>query len=241
MSGHSHFKTIKHKKGLADAQRGKIFSKLSRFISLAAKDGENPNENPKLREAIDKARQSNMPSGNIERAVKRGTGELSGQKFEEVLFEGYGPGNIAFIIEGITDNKNRAVAEIKQIFNQHNGKLANEGSVKWMFKRKGIITINSEQQTTNNKEELELKVIEAGAEDMVYRDSALEIYTLIDDLETIKKKLINQGIEIESSTLGWAAKEEIKVSEKQKQAIEKLFEALDENDSVQEIYSNLKI
>jgi len=241
MSGHSHAKTIKHKKDLADQQRGKIFSKMSRLISIAAREGANPDENSKLREAINKAKEANMPTLNVERAIKRGAGEMEGEKLEEVLFEAYGPGNVAIIVEGITDNKNRAVSEIKQIFNQYNGKLVGENALKWMFERKGIITMNSEQQTASNKEELELKIIEAGAEDIIWRKDALEVYTSIDGLEKVKEKLQEQEIEIESSTLGWKPKKEIELPEKEKQATERLFEALDENDSVQEIYSNLKI
>lgn len=251
MSGHSHSKTIKHKKDLADAQRGRVFSKMARLISLAAREGSNPDENPKLREALDKAKQTNLPSANIERAIKRGTGEMVEGELQEVLFEAYGPGNIAIIIEGITDNKNRTLSEIKQIFNQYNGRLLNEGSIKWMFEKKGIITINNEQQipktaspagqTTNNKEELELKMIEAGAENFIWRNDVLEIHTIISSLEDVKKKLQENEIKIESSTLGWVAKEEIQISEKDRNSLEKLFEALDESDSVQEIYSNLKV
>jgi YebC/PmpR family DNA-binding regulatory protein len=244
MSGHSHAKTIKHKKDLADQQRGKTFSKLSRLISIAAREGVNPDENSKLREAINKAKEANMPALNVERAIKRGSGEMEGEKLEEVVFEACGPGNIAIIIEGITDNKNRTVSEIKQTFNQHNGKLVGENSLKWMFERKGIINLritNGYEYTNNKKEELELKVIEAGAEDIIWRKDALEVYTSIDGLEKVKEKLQEQRIEIESSTLGWKPKKEIELLEKEKQAVEKLFEALDENDAVQEIYSNLKI
>lgn len=243
MSGHSHAKTIKHKKDLADAQRGRVFSKMARLITIAARDGGNPEVNSKLREAIDKAKQANLPADNIERAIKRGIGGIEGKELEEVLIEAYGPANIALIIEGITDNKNRALAEIKQILGQHNGKLVGEGSVRWMFERKGIIVINPKSQISNskNKEELELKMIDAGAENIVWRDDVLEIYTSIEKLEEIKQKLQNLGIEIESSTLGWMAKNEIKIPEKQQQVAEKLFEALDENEAVQEIYSNLKL
>jgi len=241
MSGHSHWKTVKHKKGLADAERGKIFSKMARLISHAARQGNDPEMNPKLKEAINKAKQANLPSANIERAIKRGAGELEGKKLEEVLFEAYGPDQIAIIIEGITDNKNRTLAKIKQILNKHNGKLANEGSVKWMFERKGIITVNSQQPTVNSKEDLELKIIDMGAEDFVWDNEELEVYTTINDLKNIKKRLNEKGIKIESSALGWVAKKEISVSDKQKQAIMKLFEVLDENDAVQEIYSNFKL
>ncbi len=235
MSGHSHWASIKHKKGAADEKRGKVFSKISRMISVAAKQGGgDPEANSKLRLAVEQAKQANMPKDNIERAIKKGTGELEGEKLEQVVFEAYGPGKTAIIIEGITDNKNRTLSEIKQILNQNKGKLANEGSVKWLFERKGSIIINKE-----NKEELELIVIEAGAEDINEHDEFLEIYTKPEDLEKVKKNLEEKGIKPESVSLDWVAKENIEV--KEKEACEKLFEALDDNDAVQNIYSNLKL
>ena len=235
MSGHSHWASIKHKKGAADEKRGKVFSKISRMISVAAKQGGgDPEANSKLRLAVEQAKQANMPKDNIERAIKKGTGELEGEKLEQVVFEAYGPENTAIIIEGITDNKNRTLSEIKQILNQNKGKLANEGSVKWLFERKGSIIINKE-----NKEELELIVIEAGAEDINEHDEFLEIYTKPEDLEKVKKNLEEKGIKPESVSLDWVAKENIEV--KEKEACEKLFEALDDNDAVQNIYSNLKL
>lgn len=244
MSGHSHFRSIRYKKEITDKKRGQMFSKISREISVAAREGGgDPEFNSKLRLAIEKAKSVNMPTDNIERAIKRGVGELEGVKLEEVLFEAYGPGGIAIIIEGITDNKNRALGEIKQILNQNNGKLVGEGAVKWMFERKGCIVVALKSQISNgkSKEELELIVIEAGAEDIYWHDELLDIYTKIEDLEKVKKNLEKRGIKIESTSLDWVAKEEIKLDEKTKEACQKLFEALDENDAVQEIYSNLKV
>jgi len=199
--------------------------------------------NPKLRLAIEQARSFAMPKDNIERAIKRGSGELKGAKLEEVIFEAYGPEGIAIIIEGITDNKNRALAEIKQTLNQYKGKLVGEGSVKWMFERKGVITLGMRNQGEygNNKEELELLAIEVGADDIFWHNDILDIYTKIEDLEKVKKNLEEKGIKIESATLDWVAKEQIEVGEKEKESCQKLFEALDENEAVQEIYSNLKI
>jgi len=235
MSGHSHWASIKHKKGAADEKRGKVFSKISKMISIAAKQGGgDPEANSKLRLAVEQAKQANMPKDNIERAIKKGTGELEGEKLEQVVFEAYGPGKTAIIIEGITDNKNRTLSEIKQILNQNKGKLADEGSVKWLFERKGAIIINKE-----NTEELELIVIEAGAEDINEHDKFLEIYTKPEDLEKVKKNLEEKGIKPESVSLDWVAKENIE--NKEKEACEKLFEALDNNDAVQDIYSNLKL
>lgn len=243
MSGHSHAKTIRREKNLTDQKRGKIFSKMARVISVAVKEGgPNPETNSKLRLAIEMAKQFNMPKDNVERAIKRGTGELAGEKLEEILFEAYGPGKIAIIIEGITDNKNRALGEIKQILSQNNGKLVKEGTIRWMFERKGCITLritNQSEYTNKNKEKLELVAIEAGAEDIYWHNDDLDIYTGIEDLERVKKKLEEKGIKIESVSLDWVAKNQIKI--KEKEAAQKLFEALDENEAVQEIYSNLKV
>lgn len=243
MSGHSHWHSIKYQKSVADQKRGKVFSKLSREISVAAKEkGGNPENNPALKIAVDKAKKFNMPKDNIERAIKKGTGELEGAKLESVTFEAYGPGGIALIIEGITDNKNRTLAEIKQILSQSNGKLANEGSVRWLFERKGCLIVNPESQNEDlkNKEDLELKAIESGAEDIYWHDDLLGVYTKPEELEETKKNLEEAGIQIEAASLDWAAKEEIEMDEKTKEISEKLFETLDENDAVQEIYSNLK-
>lgn len=242
MSGHSHAKTILHKKQITDAKRGKIFSKLAREISVAVREkGGDPEINSKLRLVIEKARQWNLPKDNIERAIKRGTGELAGEKLESVLFEAYGPGGIAIIIEGITDNKNRALGEIKQILNQNNGKLAGSGSVKWMFERKGCIEVQSTKHEEKKKEELEMATIEAGAEDIYWHNDLLDVYTKPEELEKVKKNLEAKGIQAESTTLDWVAKEQVELDEKNKESCQKLFEALDENDVVQGIYSNLKV
>jgi len=241
MSGHSHFASIKHKKGKADEARGRAFSKMARVISVAAKEGGgSPEANYKLRIAIEQAKEINMPKENVERAIKRGTGELAGERLESFVFEAYGPEGIALIIEGITDNKNRTLGDLKKILTQYNGKLAGEGSVRWMFERKGAIVINFKTQSPNvKKEDLELMVIEAGAEDIYWHDDFLDIYTKAENLEKVKKNLEKKGIKIESSSLDWVAKEEVEI--KNKEFCERLFEALDENDDIQEIYSNLKI
>ncbi|MGB9743430.1 MAG: YebC/PmpR family DNA-binding transcriptional regulator [Minisyncoccales bacterium] len=249
MSGHSHAKTIKRTKELTDKKRGQIFSKITRAITVAVREaGPQPEANPKLRLAIELARTANMPKENIEKAIQRASGEIQAEKLEEVSFEAYGPGGIALIIEGITDNKNRALSEIKQILNQNNGKLVGEGAVRWLFERKGCITVNfqlliSNSQTAKikNKEELEMAAIEAGAEDIYWHEDVLDIYTKPEELEKVKKNLEAKGIPIESASLDWVPKESIKVDEKTKEACQKLFDALDENDAVQEIYSNLTL
>lgn len=244
MSGHSHWSGIKYKKTIADAQRSKAFSKLSREITVAVREGgENQNFNPRLRSAIEKAKSMKMPADNIERAIKRGTGEIEGSKLESVLYEALGPGGIAIIIEGITDNKNRAINEVKQTLNQNKGKLIREGSIKWMFEKRGVITVKRDEKMIKNKEqqeELELKAIEAGAEDVRWHNNTLDIYTKTDELEKVKNKIEETGIKIQSSSLEWIAKKEIDIPEKDRNDCQKLFEALDRLEVVQEIYSNLK-
>ena len=243
MSGHSHAKTILHKKQITDAKRGQIFSKLSRVISVAAKErGGDQETNSSLRIAVEKAKEFNMPKENIERAIKRGTGELEGEKLEEILFEAFGPGNASIIIEGITDNKNRAFGEIKQILSQNNGKLAGQGAVKWLFERKGLIIADCKSQIEDlkNKEKLELKAIESEASDIYWEDDILNIYTKPEELELVKKNLEEKEVKIDSAGLEWSAKEMIELSDKEKESCQKLFEELDGLDAVQEIYSNIK-
>jgi len=246
MSGHSHCKTIKRVKDAHDAERGKIFSKLARMISVVVKDGADPASNSKLRQVLDEAKKFNMPKDKIEKAIKRGTGEIEGGKLEEIMYEAFGPGGIAIIIECITDNKNRTLSEVKHVLQKYNGKLAESGSVKWLFERKGIVTlqINSEEASANkDKDSIELIAIESGAEDIDYNEeeNILDVYTKTEELEKVKENLINKKIEIDSSCLGWVAKNNVDVNEKEKISCEKVFEELDEKDDVQNIYSNLKI
>lgn len=246
MSGHSHCKTIKRVKDAHDAERGKIFSKLARMISVVVKDGADPASNSKLRQVLDEAKKFNMPKDKIEKAIKRGTGEIEGGKLEEIMYEAFGPGGIAIIIECITDNKNRTLSEVKHVLQKYNGKLAESGSVKWLFERKGIVTlqINGEEASANkDKDSIELIAIESGAEDIDYNEeeNILDVYTKTEELEKVKKNLINKKIEIDSSCLGWVAKNNVDVNEKEKISCEKVFEELDEKDDVQNIYSNLKI
>ncbi len=238
MSGHSHFKTVAATKNANDAKRGKIFSKMGRVITIAAKEkGGDITTNANLKNAIEKAKEFNMPKENIERAIKKGTGELAGENLEEVSFEGFGPGGSAIIIEGITDNKNRTLGEVKGILNQYGGKIAGEGAVKWMFERKGLLVIKKNQKS---KEELEMVAIESGADDIKEENDDVYIYTKPEDLELVKKSLEGKNLNLESSSLSWVAKEEVTASDKEKENANKLFEALDENDAIQDIYSNLK-
>jgi len=211
MSGHSHWHKVRFAKGTADEKRGKLFSKLARLITIAAKEGGgDPEANSSLRIAVETAKKANMPKDNIEKAVKRGTGELAGEKLEEVLIEAYGPGGVALIIEGITDNKNRTVGELKQILQQHTGKLVEAGSVKWMFERKGAIALDleaQEKEELTDKEALELAAIEAGADDVAWHETLLIVYTKPNELEQVKKVFEEQGITVESAGLDWVAKE----------------------------------
>lgn len=239
MSGHSHFKTVKATKDANDAKKGRAFSKLARVIAIAVKEkGADMAINSQLKSAIEKAKEFNMPKDNIERAIKKGTGELAGENLEESSFEAFGPGGIAIIINAITNNKNRTLGEIKSILSQYSGKMAGEGSVRWMFERKGLIIVNPELKT---KEGLELLAIEAGAGDFRWRDNMLYIYTNPDELEKVKKSLKENNAKVESATMDLFSKEEIDLTGKEKELAQKLFEALDENDAVQEIYSNLRV
>ena len=242
MSGHSKWANIKYKKGIEDRKRAKVFSKLSRLISLAAREkGGNPEANSALRAAIETAKSFNMPQENIERAIKKGTGEIEGLKLETLLLEGYGPGGIAILLEVVTDNKNRTLTEIRHLLEKFGGKLAS-GGVLWMFGRKGTIILDSESQERDfTREELELSAIDAGAEDIKTKENTLEIYTRPVDLEKVKKILEDKGIKIENVSLDFVPKEEIEVGNlEMKQKIKKLFEALDEHDDIQEIYANIK-
>lgn len=258
MSGHSHSKKIKREKAITDQKRGQMFSKIARMISVAIKEGgPNPETNQKLNVAMETAKRWNLPKENIERAIKKGSGEESaGEKLETVSFEAFGPGGAALIIEGITDNKNRTLGEIKQILSQNNGKLVGEGAVRWLFEKRGVITvifaypseakggdermfIDSQSSSIKDKEELELAVIEAGAEDVRWDDD-LEVYTTPGNLEKVKKILEEKEIKIDSFSLDWVAKETVDLDKKQKEACQKLFDALDENEAVQGIYSNIK-
>ena len=240
MSGHSHAKTVMATKTANNAKKGKIYSKYGRLITIAVKEGGgsgDPTKNTKLRAAIEQAKDMDMPKENIERAIKRGTGELAGEALEAVSYEGFGPGGIALIINGITDNTNRALNEVKTTLNQNGGKLAGEGAVRWMFDQKGVVSVNPEGKA---KDEIEMIAIEAGADDVKQIENNIDIYTKPEDFETVKKAIQDKGLKIESASIDLVPKEEVTLSEKDKVAAERLFEALDENDAVNDIYSNMK-
>lgn len=238
MSGHSKWAQIKHKKAATDKKRGQIFSKLARAITVAAKEkGGGAQTNPALRVAVEKAKAANMPSENIERAIERGAGGEGAGGLEEFTYEAYGPGGTALIIEGITDNKNRTVAELRHLLSSRGGKLADSGSVAWMFDRVGVL----ETEKTNGDEEVELKIIEAGASDLEKGDEEFFIYTKPQNLDKVKNNLVAAGFKIKSSGLGWREKNPVEINDpKIQESVAGLFEALDDHDDVQEAYSNLK-
>lgn len=240
MSGHSHWSTIKHKKETEDKKKGKIFSKLAREILVAAKDGGDPERNYKLKQAVEEAKKYDMPKENIERAIKKGTGEIEGEALEEVRYEGIGPEKTAIIIEGITDNKNRTRHELSQILQKNGGKLAQPNAMLPLFEKKGVISAPIPEN--KNKEEIELEVIELGAEDIHWdkENQHLNIYTKPEELAKVKEKLENQGLSINSFELIWIPKKYNEISKGTKEKLFSLFETLSENDAVQDIYSNIK-
>jgi YebC/PmpR family DNA-binding regulatory protein len=236
MSGHSHFATIKHKKGAADAKRSQVFSKLAKELTVATKEGGADLEaNPRLRTVVEKAKAANMPSDNIDRAIKKATGVDAGQ-LEEILIEAYGPGNSALLISAITDNKNRTIGEIKQILQRNKGKMVEGGAVKWLFERKGVAIL--EHIDPSKKNDLELQLIEGGAEDINWSNAIAQVYVHAAELTQLKQNLEAQGLKAETS-IGWVPKERVLVPESDQTAIERLFEALDDQDDVQDISSNI--
>lgn len=240
MSGHSKWATIKRSKGANDAKRGKIFTKLGHEIAIAAREGgSDPEANFRLRLVLDKARQANMPKDNIERAVKRGSGELKGEgEIEEVVYEGYGPGGIAIMVEAATDNRNRAVSEIRHVFSRHGGNLGAEGCVSWMFSRKGYIIVTSDDE---DPEEIALAAIDAGAEDFEVSDNTVEIYTAMTDFKAVQEVLEQADISPENSELSWIPQSTLSLDEKETMRTMKLIDALEDLDDVQTVFSNLDI
>jgi YebC/PmpR family DNA-binding regulatory protein len=239
MSGHSKWAQIKRKKGAADVKKGAIFTRLGREISVAAREGGgDPDSNFALRLAIDKARTSNMPKENIERAIKRGTGELKeGGQLEEVMYEGYGPGGAALLVQLLTDNRNRAAAEVRHIFTRGGGNLVAANAVAWMFDKKGVVTIEG----AKNPDDLALELIDAGAEDFKVDGSVLDVYCTPEHLKVLRDAVEKRKIPITSAELAWIAKNPAQVTDDQAVQTMKLMEALEEHDDVQKVSSNLDI
>ena len=239
MSGHSKWSQIKRQKGAADVKRGAVFSKLTNAIILASKSGGDPNANFQLKMAIEKARAASMPKENIDRAIKRGTGELGGTKIEEVLYEGIGPSGIGILIEAVTDNRNRTNSEVKNILSSYGGKLAGSGAVTYQFERMGKFLIDL---TSKNQEELELQLIDTGAQDFDEQDDVLAVYTKANELEIVKKAVEAQGIGMKEPTLTWEPKTVVTISDKnESERILKLMEALDSLEDVTAVYANFDL
>ena len=236
MSGHSKWSTIKRKKGVADAKRGKMFTKLIKEITISAREGGgDPGANPRLRLAIDNAKAANMPADNIDRAIKKATGELEGVTYHELMYEGYGPGGVAMLIEVATDNKNRSVAEVRHLFSKYNGSMGENGSVAWMFDRKGIITLPIQNKT---EDEIMDIVLETGAEDLQAEEDYFEVQTDLESFEPVRKALVAADMQIENASLQWIAKNTINVSDDDAEKVMKIIEAMDDSEDVQNVYSN---
>ncbi|MDZ7346242.1 MAG: YebC/PmpR family DNA-binding transcriptional regulator [candidate division KSB1 bacterium] len=239
MSGHSKWATIKRKKGAKDAERGRLFTRLIREITIAAKNGGgDENANPRLRTAIAAAKAANMPAKNIENAIKKGTGELPGVAYEEVTYEGYGPGGVAIYIEAVTDNKNRTVAEIRHLLSKHGGNLGETGSVSWMFKKSGVITISADAVT---EDDLMVAALDAGADDIQKDDGTFRVLTSPTALETVKAALEKAGIAIESAEVTMEPTTTVHLEGKQAEQVLKLMDVLEEHDDVQNVFSNFDI
>jgi len=239
MSGHSKWATIKHKKAATDAKRGKVFTKIIRELTIAARTGGgDPVTNPRLRTAIGLAKNENMPNDNIERAIQRGTGQLEGETLDEVMFEGYGPGGVGVLIQVVTSNRNRIVSEIRHMMSKNGGNMAENGAVGWMFHRKGELTVPKEAAS---EEKLLDLVLEAGAEDMKDDGSAWYIVTPPESLETVKEALAKAGVTPASAEISMVPQNYIKLTGAQATQMLRLVEALEEHDDVQHVYANFDI
>ena len=239
MSGHSKWSTIKHKKAKADAEKGKLFTKAIKELTIAARmGGGDPESNPRLRTAIAAAKAINMPSENIERAIKKGPGELPGVAYEETTYEGYGPGGAALLIEITTDNKNRTVSEIRHILSRNGGNMAESGAVSWMFHKKGLILVDKE---AIDEDELMTAVLDAGAEDMKIEEGSYEITTQPGDFEKVKRAIEDLGIKPSFAEVTMVPQTTVVVKGKDAQQLLKLMEALEDHDDVRKVYSNFNI
>ncbi|HEX7356625.1 MAG TPA: YebC/PmpR family DNA-binding transcriptional regulator [Ignavibacteriaceae bacterium] len=238
MSGHSKWATIKRKKAVLDSKRGKIFTKLIKEITIAARDGGDVNGNPRLRLAVDNAKAQNMPLDNIERAIKKATGELEGVTYHELTYEGYGPAGVAVLVEVATDNKNRTVAEVRHLFSKNGGSMGETGSVAWMFDRKGVITLPAEDKKEDDVMEI---VLEAGADDLTTEEDFFEVTTSVESFETVRRTLVDKKFTVENASLQWIAKNLIEVKGEDAEKVMKMIESLEDLDDVQNVYSNADI
>lgn len=238
MSGHSKWAKIKHSKGSVDAKKSALFTKLGQAIVIASREGgDDLNTNFKLRLAVERAKKANLPKENIERAIKKGAGEIKGQQIEEVTYEAFGPEGSAFVIEVVTDNKNRSVTNLRKIFSKHGGNLGTQNSVLWMFRQLGVIRLKKELIVAQ-KEEWQLKFIEFGALDFKEEEEEFIIYSDFNHLQDLKEKIEKKGLEIESAETEWVPKDPIEMKESQEKKIFSIFEELEENPDVQNYYTN---
>ncbi len=240
MSGHSKWHTIKHKKGALDAKRGKVFTKLIKEITVAARTGGtgDVDANARLRKAVNDAKAQNMPNDTIDRAIKRGTGELEGVNYEEITYEGYGIGGVAVLVETMTDNRNRTVAELRHLFSKNGGNLGEAGSVAWMFDKKGLIVVD---KAAKSEDELFEIAIEAGADDVQTEGDVYEIYTAPENYEAVSEAVKAAGIEAQAAEVSMIPQNYIKLTGDDAKRMLKLYEAVDDNDDVQNIYANFDI
>lgn len=237
MAGHSKWANIKHKKAKMDAQKGKIYTRFSKLIIVAVREGgPDPNTNSRLRDAIEKAKQANMPNDNIERAIKRGSGELGGGNIEEIIYEGYGPGGVAIMVDATTDNRNRTAGEMRHLFDKYGGNLGESGCVAWMFEKKGLILI--EKKDDIDVDNIMMLAIDSGADDVEESEDAIEITTTVENFEPVKNSLKNNGIQIFSAEISYIPNSTVSVAEAESEKVEKLLEALEEHDDVQNVYTN---
>lgn len=239
MSGHSKWHTIKHKKGALDAKRGKLFTRLIKEITVAARMGGGKIEdNPRLRKVVNEAKGANMPNDTIDKAIKRGTGELEGVTYEEITYEGYGIGGVAVLVETMTDNRNRTVAELRHLFSKNGGNLGEAGSVAWMFDKKGYIVVDKEAKSEDELFEL---AIEAGADDLQDEGDVFEIYTAPENFDAVADAVKNAGIEPQAAEISMIPQNYIHLEGAEAKQMLKLYDALDDHDDVQKVYANFDI
>lgn len=238
MSGHSKWATIKHKKAATDAKRGSLFTKLIKEITVAARGGGKPDTNPRLRVAIERAKEASMPADNIERAIKKGTGELEGVSYEDITLEGYGPGGVAIYVEGVSDNKNRTTSEVRTIFTKKGGNMAGAGSVAWMFEKKGYIVV---KKSAIDEDKLMGIVLDAGAEDFVVEEENYAIKTSQQDYLKVKKAIDDNKIPTEDAEITFIPKSTVKVTGEDAKKILDLVNNLEEHEDVQNVYANFDI
>ena len=239
MSGHSKWSTIKHKKGATDAKRGKIFTKVIKEITVAARiGGGDVDGNPRLRLAVQKAKEVNMPQENVMRAIKKGTGELEGVQYQEISYEGYGPGGVAIFMEVMTDNKNRTISELRAALDKNGGNMGENGCVAWIFEKKGIITIMISEK---DEEELLELVMDAGGDDLQTVDDYYEITTSVESFESVRKAIENSGLKVQSAQLTRIPQNTVNVEEKNCKSLLRLMDMLEDHDDIQKVYSNFDI